>query len=194
MPQKPIQIICPTCLCTFHRPPADIERAIANSLVWRCKTCTLRIRNRASARVQGAKRTTKKGYVQIKIGRKWVFEHRHTMELCIGRALFDYEVVHHQDGDKSNNSISNLELLTKESHSVLHNTGRIFSSKTREIMRQKALSRHRPQKLTEQNVHDIRRKYHGGQVSFRALAKEYAVTPRAIVCVIQGITWRHIDA
>ena len=194
MPQKPIQIVCPSCLCAFYRRPSDIERAISKSRVWRCQTCTLRIRNRTSARAQGTKRTTKKGYVQVKVGRKWVFEHRKVMELCIGRALFDYEVVHHKDGDKANNSISNLELLTKGNHSVLHNTGRTFSSKTRDMIRQKARNRHIPQKLTEQKVRDIRRKYNDGQISFRALAKEYAVTPRAIVCVIKGITWRHIDA
>lgn len=42
------------------------------------------------------------------------------MEERIGRKLFDDEVVHHIDGDTTNNDISNLALMTKSAHSRLH--------------------------------------------------------------------------
>lgn len=46
--------------------------------------------------------------------------HRIIIEENIGRKLKRNEVVHHIDGDKQNNNISNLELLTLEKHSRIH--------------------------------------------------------------------------
>ena len=42
--------------------------------------------------------------------------HRIVMEQHIGRELQTREVVHHKDGNPSNNDLSNLELLTNSSH------------------------------------------------------------------------------
>jgi sugar (pentulose or hexulose) kinase len=47
-------------------------------------------------------------------------------------------------------------------------------------------------KLTESNVRDIRRRYASGGISYQRLADEYGVTQRAIICVVQRITWKHI--
>ena len=40
-----------------------------------------------------------------------IYEHRLVMEQTIGRYLEEWELVHHKDGDRSNNDISNLQLL-----------------------------------------------------------------------------------
>ena len=50
----------------------------------------------------------------------YILEHRYVMSEHLGRPLEDWEVVHHKDGNKLNNEISNLEVLTKEEHSYLH--------------------------------------------------------------------------
>ena len=42
------------------------------------------------------------------------------MEERIGRRLADDEVVHHIDGDRSNNNINNLALMTRSGHARLH--------------------------------------------------------------------------
>ena len=42
------------------------------------------------------------------------------MEKFIGRKLFSNECVHHIDGDRANNDISNLKLMTRKSHISLH--------------------------------------------------------------------------
>lgn len=50
----------------------------------------------------------------------YVLEHRLVMERYIGRYLKPSEVVHHKDGDKLNNMIDNLELMSRADHARLH--------------------------------------------------------------------------
>lgn len=42
------------------------------------------------------------------------------MECELGRALRSDEVVHHIDGDNTNNNPSNLKLMTQSEHAKLH--------------------------------------------------------------------------
>lgn len=53
----------------------------------------------------------KKGNVKV---------HRAVMEAHIGRRLSEDEIVHHIDGDKTNNSIDNLVIMSRSEHSSLH--------------------------------------------------------------------------
>jgi len=46
--------------------------------------------------------------------------HRLVYEKYIGRLLKREEVVHHKDGNKSNNKLENLELLSRSNHTKLH--------------------------------------------------------------------------
>lgn len=46
--------------------------------------------------------------------------HRVLVENKIGRMLNDNEDVHHIDHDKNNNSIDNLQVLTKSDHAKMH--------------------------------------------------------------------------
>ena len=65
----------------------------------------------------------------IKGGRKWVYalengsmlEYRAMIESVIGRKLLSSEIIHHIDGNPSNNSIENLQIMSQSEHAKLHN-------------------------------------------------------------------------
>lgn len=58
----------------------------------------------------GDQRAHSNGYVMVFTEYGWMLEHRWVMAKMLGRGLFKDEQVHHKDGDKTNNSLDNLEL------------------------------------------------------------------------------------
>lgn len=56
-------------------------------------------------------------------------EHRYIMEQQLGRKLTTDEVVHHIDGNRSNNNLSNLVVMNRGEHSALHRKKEIESGK-----------------------------------------------------------------
>ena len=63
--------------------------------------------------------------------RIFIDEHRKIMEEHIGRKLNRYEVVHHINGNKKDNRIENLQLMTLSEHSRLHQKGIKRSEETK---------------------------------------------------------------
>jgi hypothetical protein len=60
------------------------------------------------------------GYKYIKIDGKDIGEHTLVAELKIGRRLREGEVVHHINGNKTDNRPENLVVMTNEEHVALH--------------------------------------------------------------------------
>lgn len=76
---------------------------------------------------RGGKKEYKDGYITIycpdhpkAMKGKYVYEHQLVVEEHIGRILRSDEVVHHIDGNKHNNDINNLLLMTNSDHLRLH--------------------------------------------------------------------------
>lgn len=73
---------------------------------------------------KGGRLVASNGYVLVKVGvahhladvRGYAYEHRLEAEKMIGRRLKDGEVVHHKDGDKTNNAPANLEVCESIAH------------------------------------------------------------------------------
>ena len=63
---------------------------------------------------------TAKGYRRLRIGRRQVMEHVYVWEQHNGRDAPPGHDIHHRDGDKLNNDIGNLQLVTKLEHKRIH--------------------------------------------------------------------------
>ena len=60
-------------------------------------------------------------YRSIKVNGKTKLLHRYLMECWLGRELTADEVVHHKNGDRLDNRIENLEVMTHQAHANHHN-------------------------------------------------------------------------
>lgn len=86
---------------------------------WKANISKAALIAKASTSVGVSKKAS--GYVEFTRGEhKGRTVHVVTMEQHVGRRLFANECVHHIDGNRSNNSISNLMLMTRADHASLH--------------------------------------------------------------------------
>jgi hypothetical protein len=108
--------------------------------------------------------------------RGYLLYHRLLMEEKIGRPLKEDEVVHHIDGNRDNNNIENLMLMSKAKHFSLHNRGE-----------QSHFS-----KLTKEDVREIKIHLAYGDTAI-SIAIKYSVNPMTIYNIANNKTWKHIS-
>jgi predicted nucleic acid-binding Zn ribbon protein len=101
---------CRLCGVSFEHPKGRARQYCSQK-------CSARATSVGATRPDGARTVTNTGYVKIKVGKRWVLEHRHVMEQALGRALSRTENVHHINGDRSDNRLENLELWKLKSTS-----------------------------------------------------------------------------
>lgn len=108
----------------------------------------------------------KSGYYRHQTLRKYM--HRYVWEYYNGKIPSGYEV-HHIDFDKSNNDISNLQLLTSQEHHQLHKE--LLTDQQREWRRNnmntkarpKAIEWHKSQKGSEWHSEHIKQQHNNGK-------------------------------
>lgn len=87
------------------------------------KNCIKAHKGKRSFGWKGGRRKDRFGYIQIWMPKHpnakmkgYIHEHRLIMSKYLGRPLKSYEFIHHKNGIKDDNRLSNLELLTKRVH------------------------------------------------------------------------------
>lgn len=106
-----VQKLCPVCGEAFRTKHFEAH------------TCSPKCRSKLRWKVIHEQTGFKKvvnGYVQIWIQNRLYPEHRHIMEQHIGRLLEKGECIHHINGNRSDNRLENLVLLTRGAHNSIH--------------------------------------------------------------------------
>lgn len=129
------------------------------------------------------------------------------MEQYLGRKLDRYEVVHHINGNKRDNRIENLQLMSLSEHTRLHNkeTKRIISQETRDKIRKALKGKYKGNKnVCSKKVEQLDLKgnvlntFNSVREAGRFLGNEKKNTHISDVCIgkrkiAYGYKWRYIE-
>ena len=122
-------------------------------------------------------------YKSLKVNGKCIDEHRKVMQDLLGRKLSVDEVIHHINGDKSDNRVENLQILSRSEHSRIHMIGRVVSDETRQKIRAKLINVKKKKKLPKEIIDFIKLHYipRNPEYGARALARKFGVSKSTII-------------
>lgn len=123
----------------------------------------------------------------------YVLAHRIVIENYLGRILRNNEFVHHKDGNKTNNNISNLEVMTLSEHAKHHYYERIKNGcgiidYPRNCAKGKKT---KCGKFDEKDIKNIRDLFSKGY-KYKEIAQKYNVNSRNISNIVRNITYKWV--
>lgn len=127
--------------------------------------------------------------------------HRIIIEEKLGRKLKPGEIVHHKDGNKRNNSLSNLDLTSRKRHGKHHidclsneEKKSFFEIRMKEKIRKNKVvkgSNVGTSKLKEEDIFIIRERLSKGD-EIKSIAFDYNVDESNIRQIKRKTIWKHI--
>ena len=149
--------------------------------------------NQKNEKPIGFERETSTGYIDVKTIDGWKRKHVHILEVFLGRCLEGNEIAHHCDGNKKNNSLSNIELMLHGCHSSFHNKQRCISEKTKEKISEsnkkvKFKRGHLGRKLQKDDVLKIKEMLSHGY-AYGYISGKFNVSKGTIAAINQGKIW-----
>ena len=168
----------------YYQKHPDARSQIKHSLTQEQKEKLLEGSRRYKETMQKKRvRIDEKGYLIYTCGnKKGRPVHRVIMEEYLGRKLSRDECIHHINGDKLDNRIENLQVLSRGEHTTIHNPNNRGS---RKVVAPGDKSPHA--KLTWDDVHFIREH---ADLNNSELARKYGVTETCIRKIRINESWK----
>lgn len=127
---QPVSLMCAFCGIAFNVNPS--LAAVRKTCSRRCRSLlqSRDVRGKAHPRwVGGRFIDVNSGYVRVNCGdHTYRYEHRVVMERALGRSLTFDETIHHRNGNKTDNTLSNLELISRADHARRYHHRRIVKT------------------------------------------------------------------
>lgn len=131
-------------------------------------------------------------YKRMRVKGRLIDRHRYVMEHHLGRRLSSDEIVHHINGDPTDDRIENLELTTRSEHAKMHVTDELVSRIKKLDSTRFSPGKTACVKLDAQQVKEIRALLSCG-FKQKTVGEKYGISHKTVSNINRGHIWSHVE-